>query len=109
MSNEEPAVRVSIHVGESDRWHHRPLHTALVEALNAAGVAGATVLRGVEGYGRSSQMHTATILTLSEDLPLIVTFIDSAETVDRVMPILDDMVPGGLIVLEDVRVRRSGS
>jgi hypothetical protein len=94
-----------MYVGESDKWHHQPLHTAIVAMLRHEGCAGATVVRGVEGFGKNSRIHTASILRLSEDLPLVITFVDSPERAEKVLPILDEMVQGGLVVVEDVHVR----
>jgi uncharacterized protein len=103
---EGEAKRVTIFIGESDRWHHQPLHTAIVEMLRAEGAAGATVVRGVEGFGKNSRLHTASILRLSEDLPITLTYVDTAERVDALLPRIDEMMSGGLVVVEDVHVRR---
>lgn len=93
-----------IHIGESDKWHGRPLHEAIVELLRKEGFSGATVLRGVGGYGGSSVYHTDKLLRLSQDLPLIVEVVEYEERIDAILPRLDDMVGGGLITLERVRV-----
>jgi PII-like signaling protein len=103
---EGDAKRVTIFIGESDRYEHKPLHTAIVELLRREGCAGATVVKGIEGFGKASRIHTASILTLSEDLPVIVTFVDIPERVEAVLPAIDAMVGGGLVVVEDVHVRR---
>ena len=100
------AKRVTIYMGESDRWHHETLHTAIVEMLRREGCAGATVVKGVEGFGKNSRIHTANVLRLSQDLPVVLTFVDTPERVDAVMPKIDEMVGGGLVVVEDVHVRR---
>jgi uncharacterized protein len=100
------AKRVTIFIGESDRWEHKPLHTAIVELLRHEGCAGATVIKGVEGFGKNSRLHTASILRLSEDLPVVLTFVDTPERVDSIMPRIDEMMGGGLVVVEDVHVRR---
>lgn len=105
MLIEGAAKRVTVYVGESDRWHHESLHTAIVKVLRAEGCAGATVLKGVEGFGKNSRIHSASILRLSEDLPVVITLVDSAERIDRVLPRIDEMVGGGLVVVEDVHVR----
>lgn len=97
-------VLVRILIGESDRWHHRPLHVALLERLRREGFAGATVLRGIGGFGAHSLVHTTSILRLSEDLPIVVEVVDSREHVDRLVPILDEMVEEGLVTMEKVRV-----
>jgi len=104
MKIEGEAKRVMIFVGESDRWHHQPLYEAIVEMLRTEGCAGATVLRGIEGFGAASRIHTANILRMSEDLPVLIIFIDKPERVDAVMPKLDEMVSEGLMVIEDVHV-----
>jgi uncharacterized protein len=93
-----------IHIGESDKWHGKPLHEAIVELLRKEGFSGATVLRGVGGYGGSSIYHTDKLLRLSQDLPVIVEVIESTERIENILPRLDEMVEGGLITLEKVRV-----
>ncbi|HWY45666.1 MAG TPA: DUF190 domain-containing protein [Candidatus Sulfotelmatobacter sp.] len=93
-----------IHIGESDKWHGKPLHEALVELLRREGFSGATVLRGVAGYGGSSVYHTDKILRLSQDLPIIVEVIETAEKIEKILPRMDEMVDGGLVTLEKVRV-----
>ena len=93
-----------IHVGESDKWHGKPLHEAIVALLRKAGFSGVTVLRGVAGYGSSSVYHTDKLLRLSQDLPIILEVIETQERIDLMLPRLDEMVDGGLITLEKVRV-----
>lgn len=93
-----------IHIGESDKWHGKPLHEAIVEMLRKEGFSGVTVLRGVAGYGSSSVYHTDKLLRLSQDLPIILEVIESQERVERILPKMDEMVDGGLITLEKVRV-----
>ena len=93
-----------IHIGESDKWHGEPLHEAIVEMLRKEGFSGATVLRGVAGYGGSSVYHTDKILRLSQDLPIVLEVIESNERIEQILPRLDEMVGGGLITLEKVRV-----
>ena len=93
-----------IHIGESDKWHGRPLHEAIVELLRKEGFSGVTVLRGVAGYGSSSVYHTDKLLRLSQDLPIILEVIETQERIDHMLPPLDEMVDGGLITLEKVRV-----
>src|SRR5262249_34259009 len=97
-------VLVRVFIGESDRWRGRPLATALVERLRSEGFAGATVLRGLAGFGARSIVHTAHLLELSQDLPLVVEVVETQERVDRLMPILDEMMADGLVTLEKVRV-----
>jgi PII-like signaling protein len=93
-----------IHIGESDKWHGKPLHEAIVMLLRKEGFSGATVLRGVSGYGGSSVYHTDKLLRLSQDLPIIVEVIETQERIDQLLPCMDEMVEGGLITLEKVRV-----
>ena len=93
-----------IHIGESDKWHGKPLYEAIVEMLRKEGFSGATVLRGVAGYGGSSIYHTDKILRLSQDLPIILEVVEYAESIEKLLPRLDEMVEGGLITLEKVRV-----
>jgi PII-like signaling protein len=93
-----------IHIGESDKWHGKPLHETIVEMLRRDGFSGATVLRGVAGYGGTSIYHTDKLLRLSQDLPLIVEVVEDAERIEKILPRLDEMVDGGLITLEKVRV-----
>ena len=93
-----------IHIGESDRWHHKPLYQAIVELFRREGLCGVTVLRGVGGYGSSSRYHTDNILRLSQDLPIIIEVVEYAERIEKILPRLDEMVDGGLITLEKARV-----
>ena len=93
-----------IHIGESDKWHGRPLHEAIVEILRKQGFSGATVLRGVGGFGGSSVYHTDKLLRLSQDLPIVLEVIETQERIDAILPRLDERVDGGLITLEKVRV-----
>ena len=93
-----------IHIGESDKWHGRPMHEAIVEMLRKDGFSGVTVLRGVAGYGSSSVYHTDKLLRLSQDLPIILEIIETQERINSLLPRLDEMVDGGLITLEKVRV-----
>jgi PII-like signaling protein len=97
-------VLMRIFIGESDRWEHRPLHAALLELFRSRGLAGATVLRAVAGFGADSVVHTANILRLSADLPLVIEVVDSQQHVDAVLPDVDRMMQGGLVTLEKVRV-----
>lgn len=93
-----------IHIGESDHWHGQPLYQAIVEMLRREKFSGVTVLRGVGGYGGSSIYHTDKILRLSQDLPIVIEVVEFAERVEQILPQLDEMVEGGLITLEKVRV-----
>jgi uncharacterized protein len=98
------AKRLTILVGETDRWHHRPLYTEIVHRAHAAGLAGATVLRGIEGYGSGRHVHTTRILSLSEDLPVAVVIVDDAERIEAFLPELDEVVAEGIAVVDDVEV-----
>ena len=96
---------VRIFLGESDQWHHLPLARAMLDRLRAEGFAGATVLRGMAGFGASSVIHTASLLELSADLPIVIGVVDDQAHVDRLLPILDEMITGGaLVTMERVRV-----
>ncbi|MHB8900089.1 MAG: DUF190 domain-containing protein [Thermoguttaceae bacterium] len=93
-----------IFVGESDRHHGRPLYEAIVAEAKSEGMAGATVVRGLMGFGCHSRMHTAKVLRLSEDLPIVVEIVDSPEKIQTLLPKLDEMILEGLVTLEKVRV-----
>lgn len=93
-----------IHIGESDRWEHKPLHEAIVEMFRREGFSGVTVLRGVGGYGSASRVHTDKILRLSQDLPIVIETVEYSERIEKILPRLDEMVGGGLVTLEKVRV-----
>src|SRR5437879_10530735 len=98
------AVLLRILIGESDRWEHKPLYEAIVLKAREMHLAGATVLRGPMGFGKSSRLHTAKILRLSQDLPLVIEIVDSEEKIQEFLPVLDRMMGGGLLTLEKVRV-----
>ena len=98
------AVLLRIFIGESDRWEHKPLYEAIVLKAREAHLAGATVLRGPMGFGKSSRLHTAKILRLSFDLPLVIEIVDSEEKIQTFLPVLDEMMGGGLLTLEKVKV-----
>lgn len=99
-------VLMRVFLGESDRAGGRPLHAELLELFRAKGLAGATILRGVAGFGARSVIHTANILRLSEDLPLVIEVVDTQEHLDAVLPEVDRLMQGGLITMEKVRVLR---
>jgi PII-like signaling protein len=101
---EGSGLLVRIYIGESDSWHGRPLYQAIVERLRERGLAGATVLRGIEGYGAKARLHTTRILRLSEDLPILIEVVDQEDRLRAVLPELDAMVDDGLITLERVEV-----
>jgi uncharacterized protein len=93
-----------IFIGESDTWHGKPLYQAIVRRLREAGMAGATVLRGIEGFGAHSVLHSARILRLSEDLPLVIEVADTRERIEQALPLLDEMVDEGLVTIEDIHI-----
>jgi uncharacterized protein len=95
---------VRIYIGESDHWHGRPLYQAIVELLRERKIAGATVMRGIEGFGAKSHLHTTRILRLSEDLPVLIEIVDEESRLRAILPELDAMVGDGLITLEKVEV-----
>ena len=95
---------VRIFIGESDTWHGKPLYQAIVRRAREEGIAGATVVRGIEGFGASSHLHTSRILRLSEDLPLVVEIVDSEERIEALLPILDEMVGDGMVTIEKVQI-----
>jgi PII-like signaling protein len=101
---EGEGLLLRIFLGESDTWHGQPLYEAIVRRVREEGLAGATVLRGIEGFGAHSRLHTTRILRLSEDLPVVVEIVDAAERIEAVLPILDEMIGEGLITLEKVQV-----
>ena len=98
------AVLLRLFIGESDRWEHKPLYEAIVLKARELHLAGATVLRGPMGFGKSSRLHTAKILRLSMDLPLVIEIVDSEEKIQSFLPVLDKMMGGGLVTLEKVKV-----
>src|SRR4029434_8272709 len=100
MKVPEQGKLLRIFIGESDRWHHQPLYEAIVLKAREIGLAGATVLRGPMGFGANSHLHTAKILRLSMDLPIVIEIVDSEEKINGVMPVLDDMMAGGLVTSE---------
>ena len=102
------ARRLTVIVAETDMVGHRPLYTEIVHRAHAAGLAGATVLRGIEGFGASQQIHTSRLLSLSEDLPVSVILVDTAERIDAFLPDLPALVDDGLIMIDDVHIVTSG-
>ena len=104
MKIEGEGQLVRIFVGESDRWEGKPLYEAIVLEARKAGIAGATVLRGVEGFGANSRIHTTKILRLSEDLPMVIEIVDTPERIQAILPVLDRMVGEGLVTLERVQI-----
>jgi PII-like signaling protein len=104
MKIPEDGCLLRIFIGEADRWHGKPAHEAIVLKAKETGLAGATVLRGVIGFGAHSRLHTYKILRLSEDLPIVIEIIDAQEKIDAFLPQIDDIVQEGLITMESVRV-----
>ena len=104
MTIPEEGYLLRIFIGESDRDGHRPLYESLVLQAREAGLAGATVLRGVMGFGKHSILHTAKILRLSEDMPMIIEIVDSLEKIEAFLPVLDETIKDGLVTIEKVRV-----
>ena len=104
MTIPEDGALLRIFIGESDRHGHHPLYEAIVLKARENGLAGATVLRGVMGYGKHSILHTAKILRLSEDLPMVIEIVDSADKINAFLPVLDEMITDGLVTLERVKV-----
>ena len=100
--------RLTIFVGESDRHGHTPLATEIVQRAHRAGLAGASVFRGVEGYGASNHIHTTRILSLSDDLPIAVIIVDTEEAIQSFLPDLDELITQGLVILDDVEVIKYG-
>jgi PII-like signaling protein len=104
MQIPEEGQLLRIFIGESDKWEGQPLYEAIILKAREMGIAGATMLRGMMGYGAASRIHTAKILRLSEDLPVVVEIVDSAEKIAALLLMIEEMVMGGLITLEDIRV-----
>jgi PII-like signaling protein len=104
MEPPRDATLLRIFIGESDRWNHQPLYEAIVLKARELQLAGATVLRGPMGFGKSSVLHTAKILRLSMDLPMVIEIVDSDEKIRALLPFLDEAMKGGLITLETVQV-----
>ena len=101
-----PARRLTIFIGESDQFHHHPVYAEIVQRAHRAGLAGATVLRGIEGFGASSHIHTTRFLSLSQDLPIAIVIVDERERIDAFLPQLDELGTEGLVILDDVEVIR---
>lgn len=100
--------QLTIYIGESDRWEKQPLHIALVELARQRGLAGATVTRAIEGYGKHSTIHTTHLLELSCNLPIVVTIIDDEEALNEFLPIVKEMVKEGMVTLQTVEILHAG-
>ncbi len=106
MKLEGPQRRLTIFVGESDRVGHTPLATEIVHCAHAAGLAGASVFRGVEGFGASNHLHTTRVLSLSDDLPMAIVIVDTDERIQSFLPVLEELITEGLVIIDDVTVLR---
>lgn len=104
MTLRGPATRLTILIKESDQWRRRPLYTEIVHRAHETGLAGASVFRGVEGFGRSSHIHTSRILSLAEDLPCSIVIVDTEEKIRAFLPQVDELVTEGLVMVDDVEV-----
>jgi len=104
MQLPEEAVLLRIFIGEADRWQHKPLYETIVLKAREMHLGGATVLRGPMGFGKSSRLHTAKILNLSTDLPLVIEIVDSEAKISEFLPVIDEMITGGLVTMEKVKV-----
>ena len=104
MKIEGEGQLVRVFIGEADRWHGKPLYQAIVERMRKEGLAGTTVIKGIEGFGAASRLHTTRILQLSTDLPIVIEVVDAQERIDLILPILDEMVGDGLVTLEKVHI-----
>lgn len=104
MTLQGPATRLTIFVKEDDQWHHRPLYTEIVHRAHRAGLAGASVFRGIEGYGKSQHIHTSRILSLAEELPCSIVIVDTDDKIRGFLPQLDELVTGGLVLVDEVEV-----
>ena len=108
MQPEQQATLLRLFIGERDRHGHQPLYEAIVTKAREQGLAGATVLRGLLGYGASSVLHTAKLVEISDDLPMVVEIVDAEEKIEKFLPLLDDLMASGLVTLEKVRVLQYG-
>lgn len=106
MRLQGPAKRLTVFIGESDHYHHHSLTAEILDRARRAGLAGCSVFRGTAGFGATGHVHSARLLSLSEDLPIAIVIIDSADRIDAFVPELDELITGGLITVEDVEVIR---
>jgi PII-like signaling protein len=108
MSARGPARRLTVYLGEDDTWHHRPRYAEIVRRAHQAGVAGASVFRGIEGFGSAGRVHTSRLLSLSEDLPVAVVIIDTPDRIDGLLPVIEELLTQALVVVDDVEVLGRG-
>ena len=106
MALSGPAKRLTVFVGDSDHYRHHSLVAEIVHRAQAAGLAGCSVFRGSEGFGASRRLHTSHLLSLSEDLPVAIVIVDAPESIDAFLPVLDELVTEGLVIVDDVTVHR---
>jgi PII-like signaling protein len=106
MNHHDQALRLTIFIGDSDRWHHKPLATEIVHRAHRQGLAGASVFHGSEGFGASSIVHTSRLLSISEDLPMAIVIIDTPDKINAFIPQLDELITEGLVILDEVTVIR---
>lgn len=104
MNIDGPQQRVTIFIGESDQYGHKPLATEIVTRAHAAGIAGATVLRGIEGFGASNHVHTTRILSLSDDLPIVIIIVDAEERITPFLEEIHNLITEGLVIVDEVTV-----
>jgi PII-like signaling protein len=104
MKVPEDSVLVRIFIGEDDRWHGHPLYEQIVKKARELDLAGATVIRGIIGFGAHSRIHTTKLLSLSEDLPIVVEVVDACEKIDKFLPFLDEVIQEGMVTLENIKV-----
>lgn len=104
MTLRGPATRLTVFIKEDDQWHHRPLFTEIVHRAHKAGLAGASVFRGIEGYGKSQHIHTTRILSLAENLPCSIVIVDTEDKIRDFLPVVDELVTEGLVMLDPVEV-----
>ena len=106
MITHGPAKRLTVFIGESDHYRHHSLSTEIIDRARRAGLAGCSVFRGTDGFGATGHLHTARLLSLSEDLPICIVIVDSAERIEAFLPHLDELVTGGLVIVDEVEVVR---
>jgi PII-like signaling protein len=106
MSIDGPALRLTIFIDEDDTWHRKPLYHEIVHRAHVAGLAGASVLRGIEGYGATSRIHTTRLLSLAENLPVVIVIVDQEDRIRAFLPQLDGLVQEGLVIVDPVEVIR---